>query len=274
MKNRRAIRFLLLSVGCGLITMFAFRNYVSQTKVANLPTAVVVTEPVVVAAFDLKAGVEIKSSQLEIKEWPVDFLPKGTFSGLEPIDKRIPKHTITAGEPILNHTLLPPGSNAGLGSLIQDDHRAMSVRVDEVVGVAGFVKPDSRVDVLVTLKLVREGGKPTSYSRTILQNVRVLAIDQSMEAVPGSKPLLVSVVTLQVSPKEAQILSFGSVNGRLSLAMRNPVDGGHLALPGTTQMDLMDVIDDVVDDSEEVATGQPKRVVEMVRGAALSRELL
>lgn len=273
MKNRRAIRFLMLSVGCGLITMFAFKNYVSQTT-QTLPTATVRTQPVVVAAFDLKAGVEIKSSQLQVMEWPADFLPKGTFAGLELVDKRIPRHTITAGEPILIHTLLPPGSEAGLGAMIQDSHRAMSVRVDDVVGVAGFVKPGSRVDVLVTLKLIRDGSHPTSYSRTILQNVRVLAIDQSMEAVPGSKPELVSVVTLQVSPKEAQILSYGSVNGRLSLAMRNPIDNGHLALRGTTQTDLMDIVDEIAEEKEAVVTGQPKRVVEMVRGAALSRELL
>ncbi len=274
MKNRRAILLLMLSVSCGLLTMYAFRSYVSKTTEANIPAASIRTTPVVVAAFDLKAGIEIKPSQIKIIEWPADFVPKGTFSEIKSVDKRIPKHTVTAGEPVLTPTLLPAGSNAGLSSLIQDDYRAMSVGVNDIVGVAGFVKPGARVDVVVTMRLHQDEGRPVSISRTILQNVRVLAIDQTTEEVPGSKPVVVSVVTLQVSPKEAQILSYGTHNGKLSLALRNPVDGQHLALPGTTQSDLMDIIEEVVDEKEAVVTGRPKRVVEMVRGAALSRELL
>jgi len=275
MKNRRALMFLLLSGFCGLFTVYAFQSIVTRTSGTSTDFQIE-TAPVVVAGALLPAGTEILSDHLSIIEWPAAYLPSGSFSGKQPVDKRIPKHDIAPGEPVMSHALLPLGSIPGLSSLIQDNHRAMSVKVDAVIGVAGFVKPQSRVDVLATFhKGFGSKTGPTTYSRTILQNVKVLAVDQTTESVPGSKPTIVSVVTLQVNPREAQILSFASAEGKLQLSLRNPADPGLPVLSSTVPTDLMDAVPAVQKPvKKKVAKSRSRDTVEIIRGSVVTREYL
>jgi pilus assembly protein CpaB len=127
------------------------------------------------------------------------------------------------GEPVLAMALFETGTSGGLRAVIDPGRRAVSVKVDNVIGVAGFVTPGARVDVMATMRRVdRERAIP--YAKVILQNVRVLAVDQKLEEAKAGDPELVSVVTLEVTPLQAEHLIYAAHEGRLQLAMRSPGD--------------------------------------------------
>jgi pilus assembly protein CpaB len=136
---------------------------------------------------------------------------------------RVARRPIAAGEPVLESALFEEGTQGGLGAVIDPSHRAISVKVDSVIGVAGFVKPGARVDVLTTLRRV-DLEKATPESKLFLQDVRVLAVDQKLEEARDGKPELVNVVTLEVDPTQAEQLIYSAHEGRLQLALRTPGD--------------------------------------------------
>src|SRR5258705_208885 len=193
MQNRRALMFLILAVALGVFAAFTAQRWLEQQR--QQPTAAQIhTQPVAVMRQNLQVG------------------------------QVVHERSLAAGEPVLENALLPEGSRAGLASVIDPTHRAMSVRVDPVVGVAGFVTPGARVDVLVTINRVDSDGKPVS--KVILQDVQVLAIDQKLEEAKEGQPELVQVVTLETSPQDAEKLTHAAHEGRLQLALRNPSDHG------------------------------------------------
>jgi pilus assembly protein CpaB len=127
------------------------------------------------------------------------------------------------GEPVLETALFEAGASGGLLAVISPEHRAVTVKVDSVIGVAGFVTPGARVDVMATLRRV-DHTKALPYSKVILQNIRVLAVDQKLEEVKSREPEIVSVVTLEVTPVQAEHLVYAAHEGRIQLAMRSPGD--------------------------------------------------
>jgi pilus assembly protein CpaB len=133
------------------------------------------------------------------------------------------RRPLSRGEPVLESSLLPVGSQAGLPSVITNSKRAVSVKVDPVVGVAGFVAPGTRVDVLATLRRIDTEEK-LPYTKLILQDVAVLAIDQKLEEARNGDPELVSVVTMELTPKQSEELTYAAHEGRLQLALRGPGD--------------------------------------------------
>lgn len=273
MRNQRALIFLVLSAFCGLLTAYGVNLWVKSAERARAGSPVE-TVPVVIAARDLPAGAAIEVRLVDVSEWPLDYVPRGVFAEAEAVANRVPHHTIAAGEPIFESSLLPVGSGAGLSAMIDARHRAMSVEVDAVVGVAGFIRPGSRVDVLATLRDLPEKGRPMPYARTILQNIRVLAIDQSLGSQSDAEPRIASVVTLQVNPEEAQILAFGAANGELRLSLRNPIDSDFQILPSTTPTDLMDVIEQITVGRHVTPVEQPRAAIEEIRGAELKNKYL
>lgn len=225
MANRRALIFAFLALS--FAASGAYANYKWLNK-RNTPVVAASQETlpslkIAVALGDLPAGKEIAAHDVDEIDWPRDFLPPGVFTdSVSPLG-RVPRRIITSGEPILEHTLLPEGSKGGLSPIIKQGMRAVAVQVDEVVGIAGFVKPGSHVDVLATIR--DRGSSGSTFAKVILQDIKVLAIDQSLEEKTTSlEARLVSVVTLEVSPKNAQKLIFAANEGQLQLALRNPTD--------------------------------------------------
>jgi pilus assembly protein CpaB len=151
---------------------------------------------------------------------------------------RVARRPIAAGEPIVETALFERGAEGGLGAVIEPSRRALSVKVDSVIGVAGFVKPGSRVDVLTTLRRVDQ-DKATPYSKVILQDVRVLAVDQKLEEARDGKPELVNVVTLEVDPGQAEHLIYAAHEGRLQLALRTPGDSEMIETRGANVADVL-----------------------------------
>jgi pilus assembly protein CpaB len=225
MANRRALVFALLALSFALSGAYANYTWLNSRPDAPAISAAVVTETakVRIAKTDLSAGEEIRDLAIESIDWPRDLLPPGAFADEATPVGRVPRRGIAIGEPILESSLLPEGTLGGLSPIISDGMRAVAVQVDEVVGIAGFVKPGSHVDVLATIRDRRSSG--TTFAKVILQDVKVLAIDQSLEEKSTSvEPKLVSVVTLEVSPNSAQKLAFAAHEGQLQLALRNPND--------------------------------------------------
>src|SRR5262245_26158122 len=150
--NGRALLFLALGVFSACIAVLLARQWMQGER--SLPSVsaapVVETAPVVVTLQDVPAGVAIQASQVTVVEWPKAYLPEGHFSAPADVDQRVLRYALRKKHPVLEGALLPSGSEAGLGALILPGYRAISVKVDPIVAVAGFIKPGSRVDVLAT----------------------------------------------------------------------------------------------------------------------------
>jgi len=217
----RASSLVLLIIAgvMGVIAAILAQNWLEQQRAPNI---VVVpgskARKVVVAAQPLRFGTELTSFNLKEVDWPAGAVPTGSFSGidqlLKPGERRVALAAIERDEALLSWKITGPGQRGTLSALITGDKKAVTIRVNDVFGVAGFVLPGDRVDVLLT----RTEDK-TSYTDVLLQNVRALAVDQLADE-RSEKPTVAKAVTLEVSTDEAQKLTLGSSVGSLSLALR------------------------------------------------------
>jgi pilus assembly protein CpaB len=221
MARMRVLVVLILALTVGSVLALATYNYVQRAPasgVVSLPT-----RPVVVAATDLELGAELTSGDIRVINWPANAVPKGAIEDPKDVIGRGLVLPLIENEPILPMKLASKEAGAGLPPAIPPGLRAMSVRVNEVIGVAGYVVPGTRVDVLVTLSATSQSQDMTS--KVVLTDVQVLAagtkIDQTADK---GKPMPVSVVTLLVTPDEAERLTLASTEGKIQLALRNPLD--------------------------------------------------
>lgn len=180
------------------------------------------TTEVVVAATKLQLGARIKEADVRKVPWPAAIVPQGSFADPKEIVGRGVVVPMVPDEPILESKISPTDGGSGLTWAIPDGLRAVAVRVDEVVSVAGFVLPGTRVDVILTGSLTRNRG--TDTSRVIIENVQVLSAGSDLEQDAEGTPQDVAVVTLLVTPEDAQKLALAAVDGRIQLALRNPLD--------------------------------------------------
>src|ERR1700692_296718 len=189
MKNTRALWMLLASALLGLAVVVMVADRGSQPAVA--------ANKVVVANIDLELGSKLNPQMLSLVDWPQGSMPAGTFSDLKSLQDGILKTSVQRGEPILNNKLAPIGSLGGLSAVIADGKRAMTVRVNDVVGVAGFALPGNYVDILVNAHQdMGKGSENKSITKTVLEHVLVLAVAQEAGR-DDTKPKLVNAVTLE-----------------------------------------------------------------------------
>jgi pilus assembly protein CpaB len=190
------------------------------------------TVPVVVAAKPLPTGRRLADDDVKLVRWPSGSPPPEAFARVEEVVSRGLVSSMVQNEPITKAKLAPLEAGAGLPPTIPSGMRAMSVRVDEVVGVAGFVLPGTRVDVIVTVRETPDRREP--MSRTVVSNVLVLTagtrIDQ--EEARSGEPRPSTVVTLAVTPTDVEKIALGAAEGQLSLALRNPLDAAPTATSG------------------------------------------
>lgn len=238
MQNRRGLIFLGLAVAMGLGAAWITTEFSPGAAQANI--AAVQTTSVVVARTDVPVASSLTSAQLMVIDWPSDHVPAGALHAIDVATDRVVRHPLAQGEPVLESSLFEIGAAGGLGAVIADKHRAVSVKVDNVIGVAGFVTPGSRVDVMATIRRV-DMPRGLPFSKVILQDVRVLAVDQKLEEVKSGDPELVNVVTLEVEPVEAERLIYAAHEGRLQLALRAPGDEARVA---TRSIGVADVFGD------------------------------
>jgi pilus assembly protein CpaB len=175
--------------------------------------------PVVVAAKDIPPGNVLDATVLKVTDWPKDNQIAGTSEDIEKLKGRVLRYPLVAGEVVLQSKLAPQGTPGGLAGIIQNDKRAVTVKVDEASGVAGFVNPGNRVDVVLTL--AKNEYKDDPISQVVLQNILVLGRGQDVEQPKGDeKPKIVPTVTLEVTPDEGERLALASKEGQITLALR------------------------------------------------------
>ncbi len=213
---------LLFTFVAALIVALGASFFVYQ-KLTTTSTAGASTRTVVVAARDLSIGVPLTAPDLKSVRWAGDQEPPGAVTSVEEVVGRPLIYPVFAGEPLLTSKLAAEGSGAGLGAVITEGMRAVSIRVDEVVAVAGFVVAGSRVDVLLT-GLPTKSGSGDTVTQTILEDVQVLAAGQKIQPDAEGKPQRVNVVTLLCAPEDAARVVLAGTEGRIQLVLRNPTD--------------------------------------------------
>ncbi len=219
--NRRFVLALGISATMALLVSAVF--YQIAVRGRSGPAEPTGLREIVVATRDLDIGATVEPADLRLEEWPANHVPEDAFNEVDQVVNGVPVARILAGEPVMRRRLAPPGSGVGLSPKVPVGMRAISVRVDDVTGLAGFVLPEAQVDVLVTGTPLSspEAGRMT---RTILSKARVLSAGENLEPDASGKPQRVAVVTLLVSPEQAELLTLASSQGRLQLVLRNMRD--------------------------------------------------
>jgi len=233
MDQKKMVVGLLLALVFGLL---AARYVYIQLRNARMAAgkATVVTGHIVVAAKPLALGERLTPADLRDIPWPDASRPTGSFGRVEDCLDRALITPVVENELILEDKLAPKEAGGGLSVAIPQGTRAISVRVDDVVAVAGFVVPGTMVDVLVTGSST--GGD--SVTRTILQDLRVLAVGQKSEPDREGKPQTYTVVTLLVNPEEAEKVTMASTEGKIHLALRNTIDTKEVTPPAVSRASL------------------------------------
>ena len=221
MARIRVFIVFVLAVTVGGTLALATYNYMQRTP--STKTVTIPTKPVVVAASDLDVGADIGRNDIRLIDWPLNAMPANAISNPDDVIGRGLILPVIQNEPILPMKLASKEAGAGLPPAIPPGLRAVSVRVNEVIGVAGYVLPGTRVDVVATVSPSGQGSDMTS--KVILTNVQVLAAGTKIDReTDKNKPIPVSVVTLLVNPEEAERLTLASTEGKIQLALRNPLD--------------------------------------------------
>lgn len=232
--DRRFLTVLGVSLMFALVVSSVFYQMTSKGKSPG-PSAPSETKDVVVATRPLGIGVMVKPADVKLAKVPTDGYPKGAFSKVEEVLDRPVISNILLDEPLLEGRLAVKGSGLGLAPTIPVGMRAVTVRVNDVAGAAGFVLPGLRVDVLVT------GHPPSQESNmttTVLQNVLVLSAGQAMQSDARGTPVSVSTVTLLVTPTDAETLTLANGEGRIQLVLRNSSDQAIEKTPGRLVAEL------------------------------------
>jgi pilus assembly protein CpaB len=206
----------------------------------NKPTAKAQTQAsvnIATAAHDLEVGAVLKEDDIKLTEWS-GAVPAGATADLDKLKGRGVITPIYAKEPLIDSRLAPKGAGGGLAAMIPPGMRAVAVRVNEVVGVAGFVVPGMRVDILISGNSPGAATSMGTLSRTMLQNIEVLSAGQDFKKDNEGKPIMVQVVNLLVTPEQAEQLSLASTQTSIQLILRNPLDREVTKTPGTAVANL------------------------------------
>jgi pilus assembly protein CpaB len=233
MRNKRLLIVLAGAVIFGLITAVSVGRYLSnaQAYTKNLNT-------VLVAKVDIPIGTKIIAEQLVPVQFPPNATPDGTFNATDKLIGRVASMHIPAREPITDYKLAPEGTEAGLVGVIPEGYRAMTVKVDDVVGISGFIKPGTLVDIVAVVHPTNNNQDP--ISKIVLQNIKVLANGQNLDKPKDERePESVKAVTLQVTPEQAEKLALAATEGKLQLVMRNSIDQGDTQTTGVNKRSLL-----------------------------------
>ncbi|MDF3883902.1 Flp pilus assembly protein CpaB [Cupriavidus basilensis] len=265
MKNLRILFMLLIATVAGLSAVVFASRWLLQQSASGVTK-------VAVAATDINLGQRLSPEFVKLVDWPTASLPPGVINDQRTIDGRVTKTSVLRGEPVLESKLTPVGTKGGLSAVIADGKRAITVRVNDVVGVAGFALPGSFVDIIVNTQkdaaAKSTGSERTdqSISKIVLEKILVLAVAQEVNR-DETKPKVVNAVTLEVSPDEAEKLDLARSVGTLSLVLRNQVDPRPVATAGATKNTLLK-------EPALIAAAAPVvKTVEVVRKVAVAKTI-
>jgi len=234
--RRRLVLVLLVASVIGLLTSTLVYRVLKQAAAAGSQERDV--ETIVVAAVNMNMAETITPQHVKVLPWPAKSVPAGAVRTLAEAEGRVVRGAIIAGEPLLEGKLAPQLAGKGglMPMLVPEGQRAVTIKVDDAIKESGFVLPNSRVDVLVSM--AKEANSPEQVSKLILQDVTVLAAGQTVE-LRDNKPVTVTTVTLALQPAQAERLALAQTNGKLMLAMRNLRDTQIVQTKGVTAHSLL-----------------------------------
>lgn len=262
---------LVLALGILVSTVAAVLVYraLEQPTEPTAPPPVVAavkTTPIVVAAAELPLGALLTAEQMKVVNWPAGAQPENAFGRPEELVGRMVTARVVPNEVLTVDKLAPTGANALLPVVIAPGMRAVTVRVNEVTAVSGFILPGSHVDVLVTADVRGTEGQaaPGRHTRTLLQNVSVLAVGQSLDSRAEPKPAsTLTTATLLATPEQAELLALASMDGSLQLVLRNFADNDVVRSGGKSSDDLFAL----ARRPDETTPDGPITQVELIRGS-------
>ena len=239
--------------------------------------------PVAVAAADLPWGTKIKPEMIKTISYLQESIPSGHFSKAGDLKNRILIAPLKANDPITEHRLAPTSiETGGVAAVLKRGSRAIAVKGDKVIGISGFINPGNRVDVLVTVK---DPKKKEEKTKTILENIQVLATGTQIQENEKGEPSPVDVYTLEVTPEEAEKLALAAAEGRLQLALRSVVDSDDVLTEGITVTQLLDSysypksksvakVNNKVSNKKKVRRWIPRKsvTVEIIKGTEVSKK--
>jgi pilus assembly protein CpaB len=226
MKSKRALIMIATSVLAGLLAVWLAARWVGQVADS--------TTKIVVASKDVDPGAVLGPDNLQAIAWPSGAVPAGALKDLNKTQGRVAATLIFTGEPILEAKLAREGASGGLSSVLSQGKRAITIQANEIVGVAGYIRPGSRVDIMVNTR----DGKDAALSKIVLENILVLATAQDDKR-DQTKPKVVSAITLEVDPHQAEKIDVARSIGTLSMVLRNSLDNAAVQTVGATRDDLM-----------------------------------
>lgn len=222
----------VLAVVFGIAAMLMARSWLAQQKP---PEEAIKMAWVVVATRDIDAARILTPDMLSVRQWPQDKIPVGAFKGIDDLKDRVTTSGFKLEDAIVEAKLAPPGM--GLTALVAPGKRAMTVRVDEASGVAGFITPGNLVDVVVTFSGGEADKEPVS--KVVLEKLKILATGQRIETRAGEKPQVVPTVTFEVTPEEGEALAMATRQGGISLVLRSLKDDATVVTRGVRASQLL-----------------------------------
>jgi len=234
MRNKRFFFVLAGALVFGLLAAISVSRYLSSAQAYTNSL-----NKVAVAKVAIPVGTKIVPEMLTMVQFPKESTPDGTFESPEKLNGRVAIVNIAPREPLTESRLAPEGTAAGLSAVIPEGYRAMTVKVDDVVGISGFIMPGTLVDVVV---VIDPGDKSTQdpISKIVLQSIKVLANGQNIDKPENQRDAnSVKAVTLLVSPEQAEKLALASLEGKLQLVMRNSIDQGDEKTSGINKRTLL-----------------------------------
>jgi pilus assembly protein CpaB len=235
MRNKRFFVVLAGALVFGLLAAVSVNRYLSNAQAFSKDMT-----RVAVAKVAIPLGTKIVPEQVMMVQFPRESMPDGTFENADKLSGRVAIVNIAAREPITDSRLAPEGTLGGLSAVIPEGYRAMTVKVDDVVGISGFIMPGTLVDVVVVITPEDASRGAGPISKIVLQNIKVLANGQNIDKPENQRDAnSVKAVTLQVTPEQAEKLALATSEGRLQLVMRNSIDQGDEETTGVNKQKLL-----------------------------------
>src|SRR5580765_949557 len=235
MRNKRFFIVLTGALIFGLLAAVSVSRYLSSAQAYTKSL-----NRVAVAKVAIPLGTKIIPEQLMVVQFPAESTPDGAFNSVEKLTGRVAVVNIAPREPATEARLAPEGTAGGLSAVIPEGYRAMTVKVDDVVGISGFIMPGTLVDIVVVIIPAEKSGMQDPISKIVLQNIKVLANGQNIDKPENQREASsVKAVTLLVTPEQAEKLALASSEGKLQLMMRNSVDQGDEQTTGINKRGLL-----------------------------------
>ncbi|WP_256081702.1 Flp pilus assembly protein CpaB [Massilia sp. YIM B04103] len=234
MRNTRALIMMIVAIALAFLAVVMAAQWINAQAAGS-------TSKVAVAQTDISLGARINPDMIRMVDWPASVTPPGAISDPKVLASRVTRASIQRGEPLLESKLAPPGTQGGLSAVVAEGKRAMTVRVNDVIGVAGFALPGNFVDILVNTQeenLKAQGNREASISKIVLERILVLAVAQESSR-DETKPKVVNAVTLELTPEQVEKLDLARSVGTLSLVLRNQVDPDPAKTTGATKSTLL-----------------------------------